>query len=268
MTRIKRKSKREYYAARGIEFKRENGQEKILSPYFGWISPLLINGNEKLGKDVWTYSILPSNKTFTLTIDGVEFTICGTCPCNCPGCYAQAGNYNFPSCVESLARKTYLVYNYLKWVESAIIAQIEADNIKFCRIHAAGDFFSMEYIGLWKNVCIACPGCQFWTYTKNKAAENAFDGMGNINIVKSLIPGIGVNYGTCAYILETYARMIEDGKRVYICRCGMDKKQHCNTCRGCRDFEYVLFIEHSTKYKAEKDPLFPVLCEVIENQSL
>ena len=267
MTRTKKKSKREIYAAHGIEFARIDGQEKINAPFLGWISPLLINGNEKLGKDVWTFSMLPSNLVFTVAIGGQVMEIRGTCPCNCPGCYAQAGNYNFPSCVEALARRTYLAYHFLKWVEAAIIAQIEADKIKYCRIHAAGDFFNVEYIQTWRNICIACLGCQFWTYTKNKAAENAFDDLDNINIVKSIIPGVGVNYGTCAYILEAYARLTAAGIPVYICRCGMDDKQHCNTCDGCRKYGHVLFIQHSTPgYNAKKDPLFPVLCKVIESQ--
>ena len=30
--------------------------------------------------------------------------------------------------------------------------------------------------------------------------------------------------------------------------------------------KYVLFVEHSTEYKAEKDPLFPVLRAVVESQ--
>ena len=56
------------------------------------------------------------------------------------------------------------------------------------------------------------------------------------------------------------------GKAVYICRCGIDKKQHCTNCRGCSKNEIVLFIEHSTEYKAEKDPAFAALKAIIDAQ--
>ena len=90
----------------------------------------------------------------------------------------------------------------------------------------------------------------------------------NANIVKSVIPHIGVNYGTCEYILGAYETLKAAGLPVYICRCGIDKNQHCTNCKGCSVNKYVLFIEHSTEYKAEKDPLYPVLKAIIESQEL
>ena len=56
------------------------------------------------------------------------------------------------------------------------------------------------------------------------------------------------------------------GKNVYICRCGIDKNQHCEGCKVCATYKYVLFVEHSTGYNAEKDPLFRKLCEIVDNQ--
>lgn len=64
-------SKKKIYASFGIEFK--NG--KILAPVFGWINPLLVDGNSKLGKGVWTFSTLPSNKVFTVNINGKDYEI-------------------------------------------------------------------------------------------------------------------------------------------------------------------------------------------------
>ena len=48
-------SKKAIYAEYDIEYM--NG--KILAPVFGWINPLLVDGNSKLGKGVWTFSTLP-----------------------------------------------------------------------------------------------------------------------------------------------------------------------------------------------------------------
>ena len=147
------------------------------------------------------------------------------------------------------------------------MAQIEADGIKLCRIHASGDFFSVEYIDMWKRICKAFPNTAFWTYTKNPIAESAFDGIDNINVVKSIIKGFGFNFGHCGYIMQVYKALQEKGIPVYICRCGIDKNQHCTNCKGCSKNEFVLFVEHSTEYKAESDPLFPVLRDLIESQA-
>lgn len=172
-----------------------------------------------------------------------------------------------PSVIVSNAIKTYLARNHMDFVKRAIIAQIIADNIKLCRIHASGDFFSIEYVEMWRDIVKACEACVFWTYTKNTEAENAFNDFDNINIVKSVIHGFGFNFGTCGYILKVYRALKEAGKSVYICRCGIDKNQHCTNCKGCSKSEYVLFIEHSTGYKAEEDPLFEEVKAIIENQA-
>lgn len=255
-------TKKEIYSAYDIHY--NNG--KIIAPKFGFINPLLVNGNTKLGKGVWTFSTLPTNKDFHVTISGQAYTVKGTCPCHCDGCYATKGNYNFSSVQNSLAVKTILCREYLDFVKCAIIAQIKAENIQLCRIHASGDFFSDEYISMWKEIVEACPECVFWSYTKNSKAENAFDGFQNCNIVKSIIPGFGFNFGKCGYILKVYKALQEIGKPVYICRCGVDKNQHCTNCKGCSKNEFVLFIEHSTGYNAESDELFPVLKALIDSQ--
>ena len=258
-------TKKQIYAKYGIEYDTKTG--KIKAPIYGYIRPLLINGNGKLGRGVYTFSMLPGNIKHLVTIDGVTTEVLGTCPVNCPGCYAQAGRYNCSNVKAANARKTTLARLFLDWCRAAILAQIEADHITICRIHAAGDFFSMEYVGMWRDVVKACPGTIFWTYTKNTEAERAFDDLDNINVVRSMIPGLGINYGHCGYIMKLYAALKALGKRVYICRCGIDKNQHCTNCHGCFENEIVLFIEHSTDYKAEADTDFPACRALIESQA-
>ena len=256
-------NKKEIYASFGINYK----SGKIESPVFGFIPELLIDGNSKLGKGVWTFSTLPGTAETTLSFDGIDYSVKGTCPCDCVGCYAKTGFYKMSSVIKSLFIKTYLARHYMDFVKRAITAQIIADKITLCRIHASGDFFSSEYVEMWKDIVKACSECVFWTYTKNAEAENAFDGIANINIVKSVIHGFGFNFGTCEYILKVYKALKAMGKSVYICKCGIDKNQHCTNCKGCSRNEFVLFIEHSTSYKAEEDKDFPELKAIIEAQA-
>ena len=261
-----KQSKQAIYEQYGIKY--ENG--KIYHHCFGWINPLLVNGNAKLDKGVWTFSTLPTNKFFDVTLDTVDgpkmFHLVGTCPCCCDGCYATKGFYNMPSVIASNAMKTWLVHVDVDFVRRAIAAQIKADGIKIVRIHASGDFCTAAYIDAWRSIVKACPETVFWTYTKNVRAEAAFDDLANINVVKSIIHGYGFNFGHCDYIIRVYKALKAAGRKVHICRCGIDKNQHCTTCHGCVENEIVLFVEHSTDYKAEADPAYAELKTIIDGQ--
>ena len=257
------KTKKAIYAEYGIDYK----DGKILSPMGTWIQPLLCDGNSKVGTGVWTWSMLPGNVEYVVNIDGVgEVTIKGTCACNCEGCYAQTGFYKTPSCKKALALRTYIARNHLDFMVRAIIAQVKADKIRLFRIHASGDFFSLGYINAWRFIVSACPDTSFWTYTKFESAVNAFDDIANCNIVKSIIKGHGYNFGHCDYILALYEILKSAGVNVYICKCGFDPNQHCVNCKGCIEHDVVLFLEHSTSYKAEIDPLYPTLKALVMAQ--
>lgn len=260
---VKRMSKKAIFAKYGILY--NNGM--IFCEYLNmWINLLLVNGNQKIGKGCYHFSTLPTMNIFNVIINGIEYAVKGTCKCNCIGCYATKGNYNFPSVIKALAIRTILIRNDLAFVENAIKAQIESESIQLCRIHASGDFDSIEYAMMWHRITKHFSSCAFWTYTKVKECENIFADVSNANIVKSVIHGFGYNYGHCEYILTVYNALKAMGKDVYICRCGIDKNQHCTNCKGCSKNEYVLFIEHSTEYVAENDPFYPVIVSIIENQ--
>ena len=108
-----KQSKTSIYNQYGIAYDRK--ENKIYHKLFGWINPLLINGNDKLGKGVYTFSTLPTNKAFNVTLPThgiggtIDITIKGTCPCSFAGCYATKGRYTFDNVIEANARKTYLV---------------------------------------------------------------------------------------------------------------------------------------------------------------
>lgn len=253
-------TRKEIYKSHGIEYK----DGKILVPNGEWIAELLVNGNAKLGKGVWTFSTLAGNVEYNATVFGKECTVKGTCNCNCKGCYAQTGFYRMKSTVNALATRTIIAREYTDFMANAIIAQIEADNIELCRIHASGDFIedTPEYLAAWEKIVNECKNTFFWTYTKNRKAEGAFDGYSNCNVVKSVIPEIGFNFGHCGYIINAYNTLSNMGKSVHVCKCGFDKNQHCVDCKGCSENEFVLFVEHSTAYKAESDPMYNDLLKI------
>lgn len=257
-------TKKTVYAKYGIEMQ----GNKILSP-IGWIPELLKDGNDKTGKQVYTWSILPGKHEFSIEIAGKKVVVCGTCICNCKGCYAMRGRFNGPVVKESLARNTYLVNEHIGFVRRAISAQLEYIGRGEVRIHAAGDFNTKagnKYPEMWRGIAETFNSFRFWTYTKVRECETLFDGLKNANIVKSVIPGVGINFGHCDYIINAYYTLREAGKKVYICRCGIDQNQHCERCGICATYDYVLFLEHSTEYVAEKDPLYPALVEIVNAQ--
>ena len=252
-------SKKAIYAQYGITYK----DGKILCPDGQFHPELLKDGNSKTGAAVKTWSMLPGNKNG------------GTCPCTCPGCYAMRGRCAGACVVACYRFNTWLVNNHIDFFRRAIMAQLATFNSTEIRIHAAGDFMTEDpaaYANTWHYIAENARGLDgkkhvFWTYTKVEQFETLFDDLDNANIVKSKIKGIGFNFGHCDYIIRAYEMLKARGENVYICRCGIDKNQHCQSCGHCSSATYVLFIEHSTEYNAEKDPLFPVLKAIIEAQA-
>ncbi len=238
-------TKKAIYEKYGIEY--NNG--KITTPV-GVMPELLKVGNNKTGAAVKTWSMSQT-----------------TCPCHCKGCYADSGCYQFANVKASLARNTEIATKHLDFFNRAIRAQCETLKPGTeIRIHAVGDFFSYEYLVIWYNIAKDFPELIFWTYTKVKAFEDAFNELDNANIVKSVIPGFGFNFGHCEHVINMYHALIKLGKKVHICRCGIDDNQHCSGCACCSKYEYVLFVEHSTSYVASEDPLYNELVTLIENQ--
>jgi len=261
-----RKTKRDIYKDFGIDFVKVTKSTWHINTPIGHMPPVLVKGNEKIG-NVWHFSTLPGSKEYNVTIaNGENLDMCGTCAGNCENGYCMVGRYVMQNVQDSLANKTVLARDYMAFLDKAIRAQIIADHIDKVRIHVTGDFFSREYLNMWVNIVNDFPAVTFWTYTKEQAAETAFDRFENANIVKSNIPGIGYNFGHIDYVIAIYNMLKDMGKSVYICRCGTDDKQHCDKCKACALCEYVLFLEHGTDYDAKKDPNYNKAIEIIDAQ--
>lgn len=242
-----------------------NGKELKSGKYN--VKTLLVNGNSKIGKNVYHFSTLPGTQEVELDGFGI---VKGTCFCNCKGGYCLTGNYRFSSTKAYLALRTIAARN-TEFFRDQIIAEIKAKKIEYVRIHATGEFFSRDYAEAWLAIIKECKTTVFWTYTK--AYGHGFDDVlneinkqPNANIVESIIPGCGMNYGHIDYLIDTYNKLQAAGETPYICRCGIDPNQHCTNCKGCSNHKYVLFIEHSTEYKAASDPQYIDIKQLIESQ--
>lgn len=167
-----------------------------------------------------------------------------------------------PSVRDALALHTIITRSDIDFKKRAIIAQIKADKISVVRIHASGDFDSIQDVNAWRDIVAACPDVLFWTYTKRAWAEiDLLNSMDNINIVPSIVAG-RVNFGTCSELLELKA--LEPA--AYICPCGFSD-MHCSDCKACALKEHVIFLLHSTPdYNGAVDPLYNQLKSIVEFQ--
>lgn len=267
-------TKRDVYARWGVEF----DGTYITAPVFGRIRPLLKVGNSKVGKRVRTFSLLAGDKYYTLTFVGVDMTqrgTCrGTCKCKlgdgreCITCYGFYGRCAMSAALRVAFMNTVFMRFHLDWLERALCAQIEAEHLSQVRIHATGDFETDAYAQMWARIVARFPDVKFWTYTKETDKESLFDELPNGNIVKSVLPTGGYNYGKCGYVMAQYEQLRRDGVDVGICACGTPHEKHCQDCRTCQTHEVVLFLQHSTPdYNAKKDALYGQYCEFVRKET-
>jgi hypothetical protein len=272
---------REKWAEFGIQYDTKTG--KIFCDDLGiWVPLMLtIDTNTKIG-DAATFSILHGNETVKAEDLGPKSkgylescgcdSIKGTCQCHCENCYCDSGRYPFDGVKAALIIRTIIVRKCLDWFKRAVIAQIKIYGITQCRIHAAGDFYSIDYTNVWHDIIEATIGfCIFWSYTKWDYAEHAFDDLPNMSLVPSITPN-GVNFGTCDYLLALREKLLNAGHHVHICACGTEYEKHCDECKvGCKKKDgFTLFILHSTRaYKAGKNDAesFEAVKEIIRNQT-
>lgn len=283
------KAQKSIYTKHGITL----DGDKLVTPVGERICPLLpIGSNGKVG-DAGTWSIWHGCETRGVDSFG-EHTravmeafnvreITGSCPCHCKGCYCDAHRQAWDSNIALAVRKLLLASMYPDWTKRAILAQIEADELKQVRVHAQGDFKLLTvddaddvpraYAQMWADIVSACPDVEFWTYTKYEPALDALDGLRNMHITPSLTPA-GINFGTCAELIEMYYSLTGMGYGVHICACGTPYQRKCSDChKGCKrvgvDVDFVLFIKHSTPdYKAGRHDAadFAALLEIVRAQ--
>ncbi len=126
---------------------------------------LLTQNSELRRIGVWNWSLpalaarLPDGRTVnTCPAAGVCAQIC----------YARNGTYNIPTVrARHLANLAYVLDDLDGWKQQ-MTAELSAAKFqaKWIRVHDAGDFFSDDYLTAWLRIMGACPGVNFYCYTK------------------------------------------------------------------------------------------------------
>lgn len=114
---------------------------------------MLSLGNTKLGEGIWTFS-LPAGST-------------------CPGrtelcsslCYAKKGRYVFGGVKDK--HLSNLAETRKKSFVTLMNYELRVKRPRFVRVHAAGDFYSIAYVGKWMSILIANPDTIFYMYTRS-----------------------------------------------------------------------------------------------------
>lgn len=165
-------------------------------------------GNEKIGKGIWSFSTLPGNEEHMIeTKDkGLLTDIPGTCSHLCDGCfkscYARASlllhhNVN----VKAWGENTLLLRNGKLWDDLELFIKLmngkaerflrqaredkmnpdealkkahELAVVKILRVDVSGEIENVEQLRRWNLLALAHPYVQFSTYTKNFEAVAAF----------------------------------------------------------------------------------------------
>jgi hypothetical protein len=146
---------------------------------------LLVQGNKKVGKAVYTFS-LPAKTT-------------------CPGrtvfcqnyCYGLYGHFGMANVQASTANK-------LKETEKAdfvanMIAEITKRGVNTLRIHVTGDFYNTDYIEKWINIATACPSVTFYAYTRSWRVAEMLPALTRLAALPNFSLWLSTDYDSAIY---------------------------------------------------------------------
>lgn len=157
---------------------------------------------------------------------------CSTCASTC---YALKSE-KFRPVVKACRQRNWDLSKLETFVED-MITLIKKSKVKVFRIHESGDFYSQEYADKWSAIAQALPGIQFYAYTKSPYRPCA----DNLNIVESVLPDGGKNYGK---VEEIVPRALACNAFICPCKPG-DRHKLCGSkCKVCQTAKYVAFIQH------------------------
>ena len=136
-------------------------------------------GNEKTG--IWSVNLLAGNSNHAYSgsipknANPELKTVCGTCDCDCPGCYAKAMT-RYTACFEHYAENTLFAINdpvgFVESIEKQLFGGMFSPRV--FRFHDSGDFFTLDYFSAVCDMVKRHPECQFGAYTKRADIVTAY----------------------------------------------------------------------------------------------
>jgi len=181
------------------------------------------------------------------------------------GCYAVKSYRQYPNVTKLWDSNFDLVENDLTTLFSHLYHQLkkiskQPKHKRVVRIHQSGDFFSYEYINVWRILAKRFDNILFYGYSKVlnhnqkfKTALNNFDSLENVNILDSTIPNTNrKNFGSVEYIQKMskkYNLKICESEPKNNIVCGLERDNKYNKkglkfCDYCIKNKGVLFVEH------------------------
>ena len=192
-------------------------------------------GNAKLPNDCAIFNLLAV----------YDCPNCKTCADTCYAMFRQGTASVFKSreVNSQIARRSLPIFILAATVQLQWLKQTK--NIKYVRIHEAGDFFSVGYYMAWREIAKAHPNLEFFAMTKNDEVYELHKILSklpcnNLNVMTSMIDGKR-NYGSEEYcdklVLENGAYKCPDTSHNGVC---------LQQCKYCLKGDRPCFIIHGT----------------------
>ena len=137
------------------------------------------DGNMKLGK-IPNLSLAP----------GVTCSSIANKTCYSDGCYARKAYRAYPKTKNAWDINTKFAMEDLNTMKQQLSEYFAKYKPKFFRIHVSGDFISIEYATMWKDVIAEAQDTRFLAFTKQFDIVKSIEWPKNASIIFSAWPGM------------------------------------------------------------------------------
>lgn len=129
----------------------------------------IVNGNTKTGA-IPHFSTLSGGDGMEYTNGDAHGVISGTCSGVCEGvcngaCYAMCET-RYPAVLVARTNNTYIVKNRLDLLYTGVVDYVNKHKSTRFRWNASGEIYNDDMFLTMVKIANACPGCNFYTYTK------------------------------------------------------------------------------------------------------
>lgn len=133
--------------------------------------PSVSQGNSKLGRDIWTFNLLPGDEEGLSTKDKFLTDVMGTCHGCCDGCkkacYAVNDTKRYhTSVVPAVVKNTLMIRKDAFGTLQKVRDILMKNRAKVCRLHSSGEFDSYAHMKAAFRLADENPWIQFYFYTK------------------------------------------------------------------------------------------------------